>query len=303
MAEAGAPSTLSSLVQAETVAGDPPRSPTEPDTTSDKSLRNYNQLVEMLFDMQMTHGQRAQLRGFIDKYRLSRKPAERQVFDNCMQLYAKLMDMPEQERMAMCRQMRAITLMEQWKLAKTGDAEAQFMLDLYYAAHPPLAQGPPHLTPDIVDALIEFDHFFNTEVKGLKTGPIDQPFREKMYKEAVAKWATLNAQGKEDVLKTASQVSVQRIKWANSGPEDRLMIKANLVGVQNLSPQEKQQLQQIQSMMAQMNAMVQQHQHQMLNNELQFMRQNQQTIMGNGTYYNQTLRRWEQHGGVVTEFH
>lgn len=46
-----------------------------------------------------------------------------------------------------------------------------------------------------------------------------------------------------------------------------------------------------------------QQQWQMLGNELQYMRQNQQTIMGNGTYYNQILRRWEQHGRVVTEFH
>jgi hypothetical protein len=81
------------------------------------------------------------------------------------------------------------------------------------------------------------------------------------------------------------------------------MIRYNVVGEQGLSPTEKQLvLAQLQQMQNQIGGLRNQ-QWQVLQNEMQYMRQNQQTIMGNGTYYNQTLRRWEQHGGIVTEFH
>jgi hypothetical protein len=279
------------------------------DTTTIEEVRQYHALVEMLYDVRLTHAQRAQLRPFVDQYRLG-KGQKRQIFDNCLEFYRQLMMKATEERTAHCRQIMPVSLLEQWKLAKTGDAEARLMLDIYYAAHPPLAQGTPHLTRDIVDALIAFDHFFNTTVKGLKTGPIDKPYREKMYKEAINKWKTLDANAQEEMFKSAANVSMLRLKWDNAGPEDRLLIKARAVGEQNLSPAEQQQLAQIQQIqqwqMQQMQAQlgsIQQQQWQLLGNEIQYMRQNQQTIMGNGTYYNQTLRRWEQHGGVVTEFH
>jgi hypothetical protein len=266
-------------------------------------------LVEMLYDLRLNHANRARLRPFIDGHRLSRNPAKRQVMDNCLALYQQIIAMPQTERLAYCRNILPVGLMEQWKLAKTGDPEAQLMLELYYEAHPPLAQGTPHLTRDIVDALIEFDYFFNTEVKGLKTGPIDAPFREKMYQEAIAKWKTLDAAGQEAMLQSAAQVGLRRLQWTAASPEDRLLIKARVVGEQNLSPEERQYLAQIQQQMIAMQQQMmsqlgglQQQQWQMMGNQLQYMRQNQQTIMGNGTYYNQTLGRWEQHGGIVTEF-
>ncbi len=282
---------------------------TQLDTSATEEVRQYNTLVEMLYDVRLTHAQRAQLRPFVDQYRLD-KGQKRQVFDNCLEFYRQMMMKATEERTAYCRQIMPVSLLEQWKLAKTGDAEARLMLDIYYAAHPPLALGTPHLTRDIVDALMEFDHFFNTDVKGLTTGPIDVAYREKMYQEAINKWKTLDKNGQEEMFKSAANVSMLRLKWEHSGPEDRLLIKARAVGEQNLSASERKQLAQIQQLqmmqMQQMQAQLgslQQQQWQMLGNELQYMRQNQQTIMGNGTYYNQSLRRWEQHGGVVTEFH
>jgi hypothetical protein len=130
-----------------------------------------------------------------------------------------------------------------------------------------------------------------------------------MYQEAIAKWKTLDAAGQEATLKSAAQVGLHRLQWSAASPEDRLLIKARVVGEQNLSQEERQYLAQIQQkmamqqqqMMAQLGS-IRQQQWQMVGNQLQYMRQNQQTIMGNGTYYNQTLGRWEQHGGVVTEF-
>ncbi len=275
----------------------------QPDTTADPALRHYNALVEMLLDVKMTHSQRVQLRVFADAYRFSKDARKRETFNNCLAFHDQLMAMPAAQRTAQCRQLRAVTLTEQWKIAKTGDAEAKWMLDTYYAAHPPLATGAPPLTHEIVDALIEFDYFFNVDVKGVKAPPVDSAFRAKMYREAVDRWQKLSAAQQQEVFETASKVAVQRLQWENADPEQRLLIKARVVGAGKLSADEQLRLAQIQQMQAQMNQMLSQHQTQMITSELQFMRQNQQTIMGNGTYYNQTLGRWEQHGGVVTEFH
>lgn len=275
----------------------------QPDTTADPDLRRYNALVEMLFDVKMTHAERAQLRTFADGYRFSDDAQKNQVFKNCLVFYEQLMGMSASERDAQCKKLRAITLNEHWKIAKTGDTEAKWMLDLYYAAHPPLASGTPPLTREIVDALIEFDYFFNVEVKGIKAEPMDAAFREKMYKEAIAKWKTLNVAQQQEMFTTAANVALQRLQWEHSTPEQRLFVKAKVVGENNLSEEERRYLAQFrQAQAAQLNQLRQQ-QTQLITNELQFMRQNQQTIMGNGTYYNQTLGRWEQHGGIVTEFH
>lgn len=274
----------------------------EADTTSVAEVRDYFALVEMLYDLRLGNQQRAQLRPFVEAYRTGDAP-KRQVFDNCLQFYAQLMAMTPGDRDAQCHLMRAISLEEQWKLAKTGDAEARLMLDLYYAAHPPLADGTPPLTRDIVDALMEFDYFFNVEVKGLKAEPMDADFREAMYKEAVSTWKTLDSGAQQAMCKTASEVARQRLVWQNATPEMRLQIKAEVVGEQHLAPAERAELARIRQQLAQFDQSFYQQQNQLLTNELHFMRQNQQTIMGNGTYYNQTLGRWEQHGGIVTEFH
>lgn len=269
------------------------------DTTTDPEIRKYNELTEMLLDMKMNHAQRAQLRNFADSYRYSVDWQKQQTFYNCLAFYDQIMAKPAAERQAYCRHLTATTVLEQWKLAKFGDPEARFMLDLYYSALPPIAPGALPLTADVVDALIDFDYFFNTEVKGLKTGPIDDNYRRKMHEEAVAKWKTLDAAGQQAVFESASQVGLHRLQWAQASPDERLMIRARVVGASNLSPAEQQRL----AVLQQRQASFSQQQSQLITNELQYMRQNQQIIMGNGTYYNQTLGRWEQHGGIVTEFH
>lgn len=278
----------------------------QPDTTADPELRRYHELVELLLDVKLTHEQRVELSRYFNTYRYSNNPEREQASRNVMALYENLMNMSQAERLAQCRHLRSVTLNEQWKNAKSGDAEANYMLDLYYRAHPPIAPGLPPLTKDIVDALMEFDYFFNVEVKGVKAEPMDADFREKMYREAIAKWKSLDAAGQQEMFESASKVSLYRIQWANTGPEDRLLIKANVVGENNLSREEKVYLAQIKQtlmqMNLQMNQMLQNHRSQILNNELQFMRESQQTIMGNGTHWNPTLGRWEQQGGIVTEY-
>jgi hypothetical protein len=53
---------------------------------------------------------------------------------------------------------------------------------------------------------------------------------------------------------------------------------------------------------AQIANMRAQHQQTMLGGALRAMRQNSETIMGRGTVWNPATNRWEQQGGIVTEY-
>ena len=273
---------------------------TETDTISDPGLRTYTALVEMLLDVRLNLAQRAQLREFANNYRNSADPQRRQDFENELQSYGQLMAQSPGEREARCRQMRAERLAEQWKRALACDAEANWMLNIYYAQHPILAQGSPPLTKDILDALMEFDYFFNAEVKGIKVEPMDAAFREKMYQKAIAKWPALDAEGQQVVFESASKASQQRVQWDHSTPEQRLRIKAKVVGGKHLSPEEQEYLAQFQQ--AQEDQTFLQQEAQRITNELQDMRRDQQSLLGNGTFFNLKLGRWESDGGMVAEF-
>jgi hypothetical protein len=70
-----------------------------------------------------------------------------------------------------------------------------------------------------------------------------------------------------------------------------------------LTPQERAALQQFATQMnAQINGMVAQHRQSVLGSALQNMRENSDTIMGRGTVWNPATNRWEQQGGIVTEY-
>ena len=81
---------------------------------------------------------------------------------------------------------------------------------------------------------------------------------------------------------------------------DRLLGRAELGG--RLAPQEQAQVQQF---MAGLNSQLQglaAQQQSLLNSSLAHMRQNSEILMGRGTAWNPATQRWEQQGGIVTEF-
>jgi hypothetical protein len=81
---------------------------------------------------------------------------------------------------------------------------------------------------------------------------------------------------------------------------DRLLGRSELGG--QLTPQEQQQLRQFMAdLQGQLHGMQTQQQG-LLNGALASMRQNSELIMGRGTVWNPATNRWEQQGGIVTEF-
>jgi acyl-CoA reductase-like NAD-dependent aldehyde dehydrogenase len=127
---------------------------------------------------------------------------------------------------------------------------------------------------------------------------MDAKTRQAAYQSAIAEYQRMTAEQQLDLASKSGKTHHFRHQWAQMTPAERAYTKMNAGG--QLTAQEKQQVAMLQQQIAQMGS---QNNMQLLQNEINHMRQNQQTIMGSGPRWNQTLGRWEQVGGIVTDFY
>ena len=90
-----------------------------------------------------------------------------------------------------------------------------------------------------------------------------------------------------------ARITSYRIQWPEMDALQRLSVRAELGAP--LSIEEQQLLQQYRHLLSNQQTSL-------LVNELNFMRDMQQTIMGSAPYWNPASQAWEQKGGIVTEF-
>ncbi len=82
---------------------------------------------------------------------------------------------------------------------------------------------------------------------------------------------------------------------------DKLITRRDLGA--KLTAQEEATVQQvIAGFNAQINGMVSQHFNAMFHSAMDNFKQNTDTIMGRGSVWNPATKRWEQQGGIVTEY-
>jgi hypothetical protein len=156
------------------------------------------------------------------------------------------------------------------------------------------------LTRDSVDGQLDLAHFMATEIHRQPAHRPTAAEREQAYRAAAARHASLGAEAQFALAQAPGEAARLRFGWARANPLDRLIGRAELGG--RLTPQEQAQVQQF---MAGMNAQLQglaAQQQNMLGSSLAAMRQNSETIMGRGTVWNPATHRWEQQGGIVTEY-
>jgi hypothetical protein len=89
-----------------------------------------------------------------------------------------------------------------------------------------------------------------------------------------------------------------KYQWASLPSAERSMIKASLVGEQQLTVAERLEIQQLN---AQLGQMARSHQVKILSNELNHMAENQRIIFGYERW-NVHQNRWERVGGINTEY-
>lgn len=218
------------------------------------------------------------------------------VSQQLMQLEQGLQQMralPAETRRLALAATRLEFLLKSERDAAAGDALSRVQLERYRAAHPPIDPRAPVFTAQVADAFIEAFLFHGEVSSGQPAPPLSGARREALRREVAGDFARADAETRQRMMESMARITSYRIQWPGLDDLQRLAVRAELGAP--LSMQEQQLLQQYRQMVGG-------HQAQMLVNELNFMRDMQQTIMGSAPYWNPASQSWEQKGGIVTEF-
>jgi hypothetical protein len=153
----------------------------------------------------------------------------------------------------------------------------------------------------MVDAQLDLQHFVVTEIHRRSAVPADARIREQAYRTAAATHASLTAEQQVALARQPGELARTRYGWGRASEIDRTLTRAEMGAA--LTPQEQAAARQVLAGVgAQLNGMVAQHRDAMLGGMIQNMQQNSDLIMGRGTVWNPATNRWEQQGGIVTEY-
>jgi hypothetical protein len=269
----------------------------------DNAVQSFTEVTGQLLGLSFDGAQRQRIRQFIDAYWQRQQQREMKAVLGTVDFAAQVRQRDAGSREVGMRMSRPAALKNLAQEADAGDALAAWLLAQYHAVHPvlaPASRGGLPLTRDSVDGQLDLAHFMATEIHRQPAHRPTAAEREQAYRAAAARHASLGPEAQFALAQAPGAAARLRFAWARATPLDRLIGRADLGG--RLAPQEQAQVQQF---MAGMNAQLQglaSQQQNMLGNSLAAMRQNSETIMGRGTVWNPATHRWEQQGGIVTEF-
>jgi hypothetical protein len=275
---------------------------TEVDTQAELTeeiIRNYTETVGYVYRIRFSDAQQAQIRRFLTGYWKNNDQARIRDTLQTIQAGEKIMQMPVQEREAFVKLLLPKAMEVVRKEAQRGAEDSKWLLNAYYAAHPPLAKGNPPLVRDMVEAYIESERWHAVNIFKQKTPPLNEKTRAAIYKMLIENYPKLPAEKQRAMAELPGMIATIKLRWSRMSAEERLMMRANVGGDKVLTAQERMMVAQFQQ---QMNQMVRSHSLRMMTDELNHMRANQQLIMGSAPYWNPSTQRWEQIGGIVTEF-
>lgn len=245
---------------------------------------------EMLLKVKFTQDHRARLRTILAK---EWTPSLSDQIDQLGEGFARLRQLPVRTRELAIRA-HIIGYLERLEVdVRGGDAVSILMREIYVATHQPLHPSAPLFSAHVADAYVDA-YLFLGGVQSNKPSPNPSlALRDKLRKEVAGDYVKMTPKQREQMTQAMQKVTSFMIQWPELDELERLMVRAECGA--RLSLQEQQLLQQYQHMMRNHNL-------RMVTNELNFMRESQQTIMGSAPYWNPAANRWEQKGGIITEF-
>jgi hypothetical protein len=256
-------------------------------------IRDNIAFFEFALGVKFTSAQQSEFRRHLQNLWNSGRPETIQNVSGASNLLQQLQGMPPAERAAVLLIARPEMLANNQKLARAGNPDSKWLMDIFFAAHPMLAPGVVPLTRETVDGLIEAERFLQRILHGKNVPPPSATQKAKIYKSVAADWGRQSPEKQMALAKRAGEIAMVKAKWAKMDETERLMMRVQLGGG---TPRERQ-------MAARMQQQLRSHQMGMIQNEINFMRRSQNIIMGSGPYWNPSANRWEQRGGVVTEYH
>jgi hypothetical protein len=257
----------------------------------------YVELCGWLTDVDYTPAQRAELRAQVHAYwRDGDRDAQRVVISS-LTMWQQLRDAPPDVRAATLAQTRPAVLVELQKDAAAGGAHSRWLYEQFLRAHPPLAHGHPDsvpLTRDMVDASLDWEHFMTSTVLNRPASPPTPETRRAAYSAAARAYAGLTTAQQLELAQKSGRLALERGQWERMDPPLRAFVRSQLGG--NLTLVDQQALAQLRQLQSGGGSMA------LLQSQLDHMKQSSDIIMGRGTTWNGTLGRWEQQGGIVTEY-
>lgn len=278
-------------------------SPAHAQAAPQAAIQAFTETTALLLGLSFDEEQRQRIRHFVEGYWQRRHRREMDAVTGTIHFLAQLRQTEPALREVGLRISRPAALRDLAVEAEGGDALAAWLLVQYHQKHPALApghRGGLPLTRDSIDGQLDLAHFMATEVHRQAARAPNTVEREQAVRAAVTRHAGLDAEAQFALAQAPGEAARLRLAWARSQPLDRLLLRAELGGP--LSAAEQAQVQQFMAgMHAQLQGLAAQRQN-LLGSSLAAMRQNSETLMGRGTVWNPAANRWEQQGGIVTEF-
>jgi hypothetical protein len=264
-------------------------------------MEQHAQLVQKLLDVTYTPQQKDKHFQLIKDYWIKNDFNGIQNIANNLQYAQQLFSYKETELVAVIKQVRSALIIDLIEDSKKAE-DSRWYLQIYLAAHPPLITGEIPFVKETADALLDCEFFINKELKGQKVTPLSKEQREAAYKDLSVQWLSLDNEKRKVLMRGVSNMGLVAWRWTKMSYLDKVFVKAQYVGEKYLTPAERNAYQ---NAIAQANSQLQQSHGQqwgLIQNELNFMKQSTDIIMGRGIRWDPSRNRYVQDGGIVTEF-
>ncbi len=184
------------------------------------------------------------------------------------------------------RALLRISLIATLRRNAPADPVAAELVRLYERRHPALADGDPPLILEAADAWVDLIALAKTG--GFSLSPSVRQAEKRALIEAYP-----NAGADRQLLVFQSIYFATRLKaeWPQLSAAARQDWTARIRGI--FAPP---------TMDSTLQHMLNQHSFRMMQNQLEFMKQNTDTILGSPPYFDPSCNCWKQRGGVVTEY-
>ncbi|MCU0967766.1 MAG: hypothetical protein MUF03_02920 [Rubrivivax sp.] len=268
-----------------------------------RAIETYIDYCGALLGLNWNASQRAELRRQAASYWTDGNPEGIRTVLGAADAWQRLQSTPQALRDTALRMSRPDVLLSLQQAAARGDRDSRWLLDRYHEQNRPLAPGKPDglpLTREMVEARLGVQHFLATEIHRQPAPVPDAATVEASVRSAIAVHPTLTAAQQVELARQPGELARLRYGWARASAADRLLARAETGA--RLSAAEQAQVQQVMAGLNAQLAGLQAQQQSMLASSMQSMRQNSEIIMGRGTVWNPATNRWEQQGGIVTEF-
>lgn len=264
----------------------------------------YASYVASLLGVEFTAEERAELRRQVSRYWAEQDRESMNTVAGSARMWQQMQSQPAELRAVALLMTRPDALLGLQKAAGEGREDSAWLLEVHYRAHPPLAPGKRDglpLTREMVEAELLLKHFVLTEIHRRPAARPDRATVDRAASAAAAMHGQLNGARQVELARQPGEHARVRYAWPRASAQDRLLARAEMGAA--LSPQEQAAAQQLLAgLQSQLQGMRAQHRQSMLGGAMQGIRDNMYTIMGRGTVWNPATNRWEQQGGIMTEY-